>query len=69
VPDDSGSRFVVESTPVIPRRGTPSKVICHVERLRGPVRVEAVFDGGKIIFSMFSFEPGLPFERRDKPRG
>lgn len=69
VPDEGSAVLAVETKPVIPRRGTPAKVTCHIERLRGPVKVEAEFEGGKLIFTMFSFEPGLPFERRDKPRG
>lgn len=68
VPDDFSPTLTVETKPVIPRRGVPAKVVCHLEILRGPVKVEAVFDDGKITFSMFSFEPGLPFERRDKRR-
>jgi hypothetical protein len=43
-------------------------VTCEVEKLRGPVRVEANFESGRLCFSMLSFEPGLPFERREKPR-
>ncbi|MFN3657179.1 MAG: urea transporter [Pseudolabrys sp.] len=68
VPDDASPYLVVETRPVIPRAGVPAKARCHIERLRGPMKVEAEFDGGKLTFTMFSFEPGLPFERRDKRR-
>jgi murein DD-endopeptidase MepM/ murein hydrolase activator NlpD len=68
-PNEHSSLLSIESKPATPSPGMPSRVLCHIERLRGPVKVEAFFDHGRIAFSMFSFEPGLPFERRDKPRG
>ena len=68
VPDDLNKLLTVETTPVIAHHELPTKVICQVERLRGPVEVEAFFDSARLCFTMFSFEPGLPFERRDRPR-
>lgn len=65
---DGSQLLTVETKPLVPRRGIPAKVTCQVERLRGPVRVAALFDTGKITFDMLSFEPGLPFERRDRAR-
>ncbi len=67
-PDDGSQSLTIETKPMAPRRGMPTKVVCQVEKLRGPVKVEAFFESERICFSMLSFEPGLPFERRDKPR-
>ena len=68
-PDEFSNVVTVETKPLMPRHAMPTKVICHVERLRGPVKIEAYFEIEKITFSLFSFEPGLPFERREKSRG
>jgi hypothetical protein len=68
-PDDANKFLTIETKPNSPHDGTPVKVVCQMERLRGPVRVEAFFETGKLCFSIFSFEPGLPFERREKSRG
>lgn len=68
-PDEFSNVVTVETKPLMPRHAMPTKVICHVERLRGPVKIEAYFENEKITFSLFSFEPGLPFERREKSRG
>ncbi len=53
--------LVVESTPVRPSIWLPSKITCSFQRLRGPVKVEAVFETGSISCAQLSFEPGLPF--------
>lgn len=68
VPDNRNKALTVESTPVIAHRDLPTKTACHLERMRGPVKIEAFFESGRLCFTMFSFEPGLPFERRDRPR-
>lgn len=67
-PDDTEQVVAIETKLLIPSRDLPTKVVCHVARMRGPVRIEAFFNSGKVTFSLFSFEPGLPFERRDAPR-
>ncbi|MCK9908147.1 urea transporter [Microbacteriaceae bacterium K1510] len=69
VPGEQYKAVTVETKPIGPVPGLPAKVTVHVERLRGPVRIEAEFAAGSLSFSLFSFEPGLPFERRDKQRG
>ncbi len=68
VPDDASKALTIETKTLVPIRNLPIKVSCAVERLRGPVKVEAEFESAKITFTMFSFEPGMPFERRAKPR-
>lgn len=67
-PDDENRSLTIETKPVVPNRDMPTSVICQVEKLRGPVKVEASFESGRLCFSLLSFEPGLPFERREKPR-
>lgn len=67
-PSDISQVVTVESKLLVPSHGMPTKVICHVERLRGPIKIEAFFESDKLTFSLFSFEPGLPFERRDQSR-
>lgn len=39
----------------------PVELTCEFEILRGPVRIEATFNGGTVVYSLLSFEPGLPF--------
>lgn len=68
MPDDNGHLLTIEAKPEVAAADWPTKVICTFERLRGPVKVEAEFPSGRIVFSIVSFEPGLPFERRDRPR-
>jgi murein DD-endopeptidase MepM/ murein hydrolase activator NlpD len=53
--------LVVESTPIRQASFLPTKITCTFQRLRGPVKVEAVFDTGSVIYEQLSFEPGLPF--------
>ncbi|HWK95910.1 MAG TPA: urea transporter [Pseudolabrys sp.] len=67
-PDNQGGLLTVETRPDAASTDLPVKVTCTFERLRGPVKVEAEFASGRIAFSVVSFEPGLPFERRDRPR-
>lgn len=68
VPDDQRKAVTVETKPLVSARDLPFKVTVHVERLRGPVQIDAQFEAGTLSFSVFSFEPGMPFERRDKQR-
>lgn len=68
VPDDAHKALTIETKPLVPSRHLPNRIVVQVERLRGPVRLEAHFESGSLAFDMLSFEPGLPFERRDKPR-
>lgn len=67
-PDDSEKLLVIETKPSVKDSNLPTKVTCAFERLRGPVKIEAEFASGKLALSIVSFEPGMPFERRDKAR-
>jgi hypothetical protein len=67
-PDADSRLLTIETKPDAPGASLPLKVTCTFERLRGPVKIEAEFASGRIAFSVVSFEPGLPFERRDRPR-
>lgn len=67
-PDHNEPLLIIETKPDVISSTLPASVTCSFERLRGPVKVEARFAAGRITFSVISFEPGMPFERRDKPR-
>jgi len=67
-PDADSRLLTIETTPDAPSADLPLKVTCTFERLRGPIKIDAAFASGRIVFSVVSFEPGMPFERRDKPR-
>lgn len=67
-PDNNSRLLTIETKPEVDSASLPTKVTCAFERLRGPVKVEAEFASGRIVFNVVSFEPGLPFERRDRPR-
>jgi len=68
VPDANHKALVIEAKLLAPTRGMPASVAVRIERLRGPVQIDAHFETGSLSFSLFSFEPGMPFERRDKRR-
>lgn len=68
IPDNNNRLLTIETKPDANTASLPTKVTCTFERLRGPVKVEAEFASGRIAFNVVSFEPGLPFERRDRPR-
>lgn len=40
----------------------PVKLTCQFEILRGPVKLQANFKDGTVVYSLLSFEPGLPFK-------
>lgn len=67
-PDNNSRLLILETRPDAVNASLPTKVTCTFERLRGPTKVEAEFAAGRLVFSVVSFEPGLPFERRDRPR-
>ncbi len=37
----------------------PFKITCQLQQLRGPVRIQADFEEGSIVYSQLSFEPGM----------
>lgn len=51
----------LETRREVGRTSLPFKLTCQFEILRGPVRIEAAFEGGSLTYSQLSFEPGLPF--------
>lgn len=62
VPEGRDGPLAVETQLETASRWLPSKLTCQFERLRGPVRLEASFQGGTLTYSLLSFEPGLPFD-------
>ncbi|MFC3674920.1 urea transporter [Ferrovibrio xuzhouensis] len=61
VPEAAGQPLVIETNLESAWSWLPVRLICHLDRLRGPIRLEAVFRGGTITYSLLSFEPGLPY--------
>lgn len=41
----------------------PLKLTCQFEILRGPVKLQAHFKHGTVVYSLLSFEPGPPFNK------
>jgi len=66
VPNDEKEALTIETYLETSSAWLPSKLICVFERLRGPIRLEAVFDHGTLTYTQLSFEPGLPFEHSAK---
>jgi hypothetical protein len=60
-PDEQNSPLVIETHLETAWQWLPTKLTCQFERLRGPVRLEANFRSGTLIYNQMSFEPGLPF--------
>lgn len=60
VPEAAGQPLVIETRLESPWSWLPTKLVCHLDRLRGPIRLEATFPDGTITYSLLSFEPGLP---------
>ena len=59
----ASDRLVIETVPAPRHHALPSKVVCTFVKVRGPVSVEATFDGGSVLYSVLSFTPGLPFQQ------
>jgi murein DD-endopeptidase MepM/ murein hydrolase activator NlpD len=57
MPDDGNQLLTIETRPITPSRGMPTKLLCEMDRLRGPVKIEASFEGGQLCYTMLSFAP------------
>jgi len=62
VPNVEGERLYIETTLDLSGDSSPLKLTCEFEILRGPVRIQADFKDGTVVYSLLSFEPGLPFD-------
>jgi hypothetical protein len=51
------STLTIETILGPPHRSLPNRIICSFEPLRGPVRIEATFDHGSLVYSLVSFAP------------
>jgi Urea transporter/Peptidase family M23 len=60
-PGPQGQLLTIECSPIRQEPFLPLKLIAQFDRLRGPIRIEATFKDGMIVYSQLSFEPGLPF--------
>jgi len=54
-------RLIVETVLAPLRPSLPSRIVCSFDKVRGPVDIEATFEGGSIRYSILSFTPGTPF--------
>ncbi len=59
-PADGTQLLTIETKPIMPSKALPQRLTCQVDRLRGPVKIEAWFDNGRLSYTMLSFSPGLP---------
>jgi len=60
VPSMEGSTLQIETKLEPSQDSMPIKLTCEFEILRGPVRVQANFKGGSVVYSLLSFEQRLP---------
>lgn len=58
---DGPRRLTIETVPVDPSAALPTRIVCEMERLPGPAKIQAFFKNGKLTYSVFAFESGLPF--------
>ncbi len=58
VPGPNGGTLVVETALMSSDSSLPTRITCIFERIAGPVRVEAKFATGKVVYSRISFSPG-----------
>lgn len=62
-PDNEGHGLAVVSEPSGSLPWLPTRLSCRLDRLCGPVFLQADFPHGRITYTLISFEPGLPFDR------
>ncbi len=58
-PKSSGDVIEIESRLGGNSAKLPFRVTCQFAMLRGPIRIQADFKGGSLIYSLLSYEPGL----------
>jgi hypothetical protein len=66
-PNLLGSTLSIETALGPPHRSLPHRIVCNFEPLRGPVRIEAIFAHGSLVYSLVSFDPGKPVRHEDAP--
>lgn len=62
-PDLNGKTIQIETRLESRQASLPLKLTCEFEILRGPVRIQADFKNGTVVYSLLSFEPRLPFNK------
>ena len=60
-PANGTQLLTIETKPITPSNSLPKRLTCQIDRLSGPVKLEAWFDEGRLCHTMLSFSPGLPF--------
>ncbi len=61
-PASKRTKLQIETTFEHSHLSFPLKITCQFDILRGPVKIQADFKNGSIVYSILSFEPGLPFD-------
>ncbi len=62
-PDGEGHGLAIVSETSGSLPWLPTRLQCRLDRLCGPVSLQADFPHGRITYTLVSFEPGLPFGR------
>ena len=57
-PAEAGHSFQIDSHVQTRSSSLPLTVSCDFAMLRGPVRVQADFQGGTLVYTLLSYEPG-----------
>ena len=60
-PVEGSQLLAVETKPIVPNKDLPERLSCQIDRLRGPIKIEAWFAKGHVTYSMLSFSPGQQF--------
>jgi hypothetical protein len=58
-PGTGNEKFTIETRLEPQQRSMPTTLVCQMDRLRGPVRLEVIFKNGTCVYSLLSFQPGL----------
>ena len=59
-PSEKEGRLQIETTLEHSHSSFPLKITCQIEVVRGPVRIQADFENGSVVYSMLSFELNAP---------
>jgi hypothetical protein len=61
VPTEEDDGLRLETVATGKDTALPSRIICTFQQVRGLTRIEAVFARGRVVYSLMSFTPSLPF--------
>lgn len=61
-PNLENDSLIFETTLEFSQAEQPSKIQCQFKRISGPTWLQADFETGSVIYTLLSFEPGLPLD-------